>query len=161
MNDFQSLISQFAQLDGARLGCGPKHPDSNPGRVTKMNAEIDELYKQYPGASFDEDYQKFLYYYGGGLIKREGLLLDIWGPDLDLTNDLVWEDVLFDWNYYCPFCCIRSNDYGRIDYGFAKHQTGVFQATNLPKNEIRTLRYCNSFSEWLGLVVTDVNQVLK
>ena len=161
MNDILLLISQFEQLDGASLGRGPKHSGSTTSRVTEMNTEIDEFYKQCPGASFDEEFREFLYYYGGGLIRREALLLHIWGPDIELANDLVWEDVLFDWNYYCPFCCIRTNDYRRIDYGFAKHQTGVFQATSLSKEENRITRYCNSFGEWLRLVIIDINQILK
>jgi len=161
MNDFHILMSQFAKLDGASLGRGPKHPGSTTSRVAQMNFEIDEFYKQCPGALPDEEFREFLYYYSGGLIKREKLLLHIWGPDIELAGDLVWEDVTFDWNSYCTFCCIRTNDYGRIDYGFAKHHVGVFQATRLSKNENRIVKYCDTFNEWLRLVVTDVNQVLK
>jgi hypothetical protein len=118
MNDIHFLLRQFVQLDGASLGQGPKHPDSIAIHTTQMNAEIDEFYKQCPSTSFDKEFREFLYYYGGGLIKSDGLLLPIWGPDIKLANDLVWEDVAFDWNYYCTFCCIRTNNYGRIDYGF-------------------------------------------
>lgn len=161
MNDIRFLMSQFAQLDGASLGRGPKHPGSTTRHITQMNAETDEFYQQCQGALFDEEFREFLHYSGGGLIKREELLLHIWGPDTELANDLVWEDVLFDWNYYCTFCCIRSNDQGRIDYGFAKYQAGVFQATRLSQNKNKVIKYCDSFSEWLKWVVTDINQILN
>lgn len=162
INDIHSLARQFVQLHGASLGHGTKHSEfTEHNRISQMNYEIAKFFELYPGAASDEGYREFLDYYGGGLIRRDNLLLHIWGPDEEFSAELRWEDVLFDSAHYCPFCCIKGSDFGRIDYGFSKNQTGVFQAIEQSTHEIKIIRYCNSFSEWLGFVVTDVNQVLR
>jgi hypothetical protein len=162
INDIHSPASRFAQLHGASLGRGTEHPDfTAQDRISQMNYEIAKFFELYPGASSDEGYREFLDYYGGGLIRRDGLLLHIWGPDEEFSAEPHWEDVLFDSAHYCPFCCIKISEIGRIDYGFSKNEGGVFQAIEPSTHEIKIIRYCSSFSEWLGLVVKDVNQVLK
>ncbi len=155
-------MRQLSQLHGASIGRGPKHPDLiAEHRISQMNYEIAKFFEVYPGASSDQGYQEFLYFYAGGLIERDDFLLHIWGPDEEFAENYVWEDVLFDPAHYCPFCCIKIGNTGRIDYGFAKHLVGVYQATESVQNEIRIIWYCDSFSEWLRFVVIDINKVLQ
>ena len=155
-------MRQFVQLHGASVGRGPKHLDfKGNNRISQMNYEIAKFFEEYPSAFSDQGYQEFLYFYAGGLIVRDDFLLHLWGPDQEFAENYVWEDVMFDLTHYCPFCCINIGNIKRIDYGFAKHLAGVYQATKPAQNKIRIIRYNDSFSEWLRLVVTDVNKVLK
>src|SRR5687767_10305784 len=125
MNDVHLLMRQFAQLHGASVGRGPKHPDLiGNHRGSQMNYEIAKFFEVYPSASSDKEYQEFLYFYAGGLIVRHDFLLHIWGPDEEFAENYVWEDVMFDQAQYCPFCCIKIGNDRRIDYGFAKHIPG-------------------------------------
>jgi hypothetical protein len=160
-SELEQLMFRFAaDLDGAVIGRGPRHPVRPRGHV---EAEIDRFLAEYPVLRRDAGYVEFLETYAGATADSpDGLIVVIFGFDPDvglhMTQD---EGPLVDDDGFLAFATVQvrivegpTGVHEYLDMGFSYDVTGA-----RPPGVYRSLGmepsawFCEDFQHWLRLVV--------
>ena len=164
-----SLVKKLAEIEGAEVGRGPKHPTA-PN--LDLSPEIDSFLAEYDFISQDKGYVQFLESYAGAYV---------WQPANDLTIDffgfagisthIVNEDgPIVDEQGFLVYCdgtvWIDSADPGEkaIGQSFAFDATGnrrwgIYRRFTRRGEEINFYWYCKTFEQLLEHLIKTKGQV--
>lgn len=153
--DIHTLIKRFAQLEGAGVGFGPKHPVSPNLSISN---EVEDFLREFSFLRQDQGYVDFLEYYAGAhyMPSDDSVTIDIFGFTDQSSHIIDLEGDIIDERGFLVFCAGNIVEHlikGRKTrpQGFAFDATG--NRMRGVYDGLEGIQYCKTFLEWLNALI--------